>query len=58
MISLVLRNVMKKLDPIINLKLHVCLDSAIFLDEIEDLIVKKGQSVFILIPLRLGLDNI
>lgn len=49
---------MKKLDPIINLKLHVCLDSAIFLDEIEDLIVKKGQSVFILIPLRLGLDNI
>ena len=39
MISLVLRNIMNKLDPIKNLKLHVCLDSNIFLDVIEDLVV-------------------
>ena len=37
--------------------MHVCLDSCIFLDEIEDLI-KKGSSVFVMIPIRLGLDNI
>jgi len=58
MISIVLRNVMNKLNPVNNFKLYVCLDSNIFLDEIEDLVVNQGKSVFILIPIRLGLDSI
>jgi|APSaa5957512535_1039671.scaffolds.fasta_scaffold54445_1 hypothetical protein len=57
MISIVLRNVVQKLDPVFNFKLHVCLDSNIFLDELEEL-VKKSFSIFILIPIRLGIDNI
>lgn len=58
MISIVLRNVMNNLDPIPNLKLYTCLDNNIFLDEIEEIITEQKKSVFILIPLRLGLDNI
>lgn len=37
--------------------MHVCVDSNIFLDEIEALI-KKGLSVFVMIPLRLGINSI
>jgi len=57
MISLVLRNICNKLDPIDKFKMYVCLDASIFLDEIEALI-DKGLSVFVMIPMRLGLDSI
>ena len=46
------------MNPVVNFKLHVCLDSNIFLDEIESFIVEKGLSVFILIPVMLGLKDI
>jgi len=57
MISIVLRNICDKLNPVPGFKIYVCLDGSIFLDEIEEFI-KQGLSVFVLIPVRLGLDNI
>ena len=56
-ISIVLRNVLQKLDPVYNFRMHVCLDGSIFLDELEE-IAKKQISIFILIPIRLGIDSI
>ena len=57
MISIVLRNICQKMRPVVNFKIYVCLDASIFLDEIEA-ILKQGDSVLVLIPLRLGLDHI
>jgi hypothetical protein len=56
MISLVLRNIVNRSKPIPNFHLHVCLDNNIFLDEISEAV--KANSVFVLIPTRLGLDSI
>lgn len=58
MISIVLRNIINKQEPISNFHLHVCLDNNIFLDEIAYQIQSLNQSVFILLPTRLGIDNI
>jgi cysteine protease ATG4 len=60
MISIVLRNLAKSKPNhtlIKGFKIHVCLDSNIFLDEIESLF-KGNCSVFVLIPVRLGIDSI
>jgi hypothetical protein len=43
--------------PIFNFHIHVCLNSNIFMDEIENEI-NKGKGVFVLIPIRLGIDKI
>jgi hypothetical protein len=59
MISIVLRNLFKanaNHSILKGFKVHVCLDNNIFLDEIEKMV--KDSSVFVLIPLRLGLDSI
>jgi len=37
--------------------MYVCLDSNIFLDELEEL-ANKNFSIFIMIPIRLGIDSI
>lgn len=57
MISIVLRNICDNLAPIMNFKIYVCLDGSIFMDEIEKLI-DSNVSVLVLVPIRLGLDNI
>jgi len=57
MISIVLRNINDKFKPIPNFKIHVGLDGCIFLDKIEKLI-NDGNSVFVMVPIRLGLDSI
>jgi hypothetical protein len=57
MISIVLKNICNKYNKIPGFKMHVCTESNIFLDEIENF-VKQGLSVFVLIPLRLGIDSI
>ena len=60
MISVVLRNLNRKYNPVDSFTIHVCLDANIFLDEIETYFRKGSseQSVFVLIPVRLGLDSI
>ena len=57
MISIVLRNICNKVKPVRNFETYVCLDATIFLDEIKDILI-QGRSVFVLIPVRLGLDCI
>ena len=57
MISIVLKNICNQYNNIPGFKMHVCVDSNIFLDEIEAF-VKKGLSVFVMIPLRLGINSI
>ena len=60
MISVVMRNIARENANhkiLKGFKIHVCLDSNIFLDEIQALI-KAGNSVFVLVPLRLGIDSI
>ena len=57
MISIVLRNICDKMNPVDNFKIYVCLDGTLFLDEVEKLI-DSGVSVLVLIPIRLGLDSI
>jgi hypothetical protein len=59
MISVVLRNLFKANSNhslLKGFKVHVCLDNNIFLEENEKMV--KDTSVFVLIPLRLGLDSI
>lgn len=57
MISIVLRNIQNKMNPVKNFKIHVCLDGTIVMDQIEN-IIDQGSSVMVLIPVRLGLENI
>ena len=57
MISIVLRNICNKKRPVNQFRMHVCLDGCLFLDEIEQLL-NQSNSVFVLIPLRLGMDTI
>ena len=57
MISLVLQEINNRMSPIYQFHIHVCLNSNIFMDEIENEI-KKDKSVFVLIPIRLGIDKI
>ena len=57
MISIVLRDICNKKRPINQFRIQVCLDSCIFLDEIEQQL-NLNNSVFVIIPLRLGMDNI
>lgn len=57
MISIVLRNLCNKFYPVLNFKVHVCLDGTIIMDNIEKL-VNENRSVLVLIPTRLGIDNI
>jgi hypothetical protein len=59
MISIVLRNLAKnhsKHAILKGFKVHVCLDNNIFMDEIEEMV--KHSSVFVIIPVRLGLESI
>lgn len=58
MISITLRNICNRLEPVQGFGIHVCLDSNIFLDEIRRQIVQKRKALFVLIPTRLGLDSI
>ena len=57
MISITLRNMCNKVEPIADFRIHVCLDSNVFLDEISEEIL-AGYSLLVLIPIRLGLDSI
>ena len=57
MISIVFRNICDKFQPVPNFKIHVCLDGVIIFEEIAQLIT-QGNSVMVLIPVRLGLDSI
>ena len=48
---------LNKINPIPRFKMVVCNDGNIFLDKIENKLI-KGNSVFVGIPLRLGIDKI
>jgi hypothetical protein len=58
MISVVLRNLLDKTNAVPNFKMHVCLDGNIFLDEIEAYFSDKDISVFVMVPLMIGIDDI
>ena len=57
MISVVLRNLNDKFKPVPQFEIVTCIDGNIFLDKIWEK-VHGGSSVFVLVPLRLGLDSI
>ena len=57
MISLVLQDLNNRINPIFRFHIHVCSNGHIFLDEIENQI-NKDKGVFVLIPIRLGIENI
>lgn len=56
-ISIVLRNLCDQFCPVKDFKVHVCLDGTIIMDKIEKLI-NNNFAVLVLIPTRLGIDNI
>ena len=57
MISIVFREICNNEKPIGNLYIHVCQDGNVFFDQIYDLL-KNNQSVFVLIPVKLGIKSI
>lgn len=57
MISIALRNVVNTKKAVSRFRIHVCLDGNIFLDEIRQQ-MNLQNSVFVIIPLRLGIDSI
>ena len=57
-ISLVLKRLLKKFDPVLNLRMQVALEGNIFLDKIEEKSDNWTKSVFLVVPLRLGLNRI
>lgn len=57
-ISLVLKKLIKIYDPIKNFKMVVFTDGNIFLDKIEKKSENWKNSIFVSIPLRLGLNYI
>lgn len=58
MISVVLRNLCDKYKPVPNFSMHVCLDGNVFFDEIEAKFEDASSAVFVLVPIRLGIDEI
>ena len=57
MISLVLEELNNQISPIFKFHIHVCQNGNVFLDEIETHI-NKDKGVLVLIPIRLGIENI
>jgi cysteine protease ATG4 len=57
-ISIVLKRLNKIYQPVDRFKMHVCLDGNIYLDRIEEKSENWTNSVFVVLPLRLGLNTI